>query len=320
MAIKSVKLNFKLETPGSLPEALGSSNEFVTKYHSPTLKGFLKTAPPERLYHYTAVANLISIAKSKELWATHIQHCNDATEVVHVVNTARKEIRQQLRERPWAGDEGELLAAMAQAPNAAKRFYLISLSEDGDMLSQWRAYTPPNAGASIGFFSAQLDAVCMKQGFALHKCLYGDGLQVTRETIQAFLERFRSAKQLGGDPAKARDRLVWEFSQHCVRLGCIIKHGAFSEEKEWRLVSRSIDDDHPSLDCRAGRLGFTPFFRLKLVDQEHNTLARDDGLGPSIIAGPTVDWDTVSFAMQVCVPKILPEASYRVSHAPYRVL
>ncbi len=51
--------------------------------------------------------------------------------------------------------------------------FVFSLTEKGNILSQWRAYTPSGeAGVSIGFSKEGLEKIAAKKGFELIKCLY----------------------------------------------------------------------------------------------------------------------------------------------------
>ena len=50
--------------------------------------------------------------------------------------------------------------------------FVFSLSEEGNLLSQWRGYTPLGAGVSIGFNQDKLQRHAQQKGFSLIKCLY----------------------------------------------------------------------------------------------------------------------------------------------------
>jgi len=43
-------------------------------------------------------------------------------------------------------------------------YFVFSLSEDGDRLSQWRAYGKPGDGYSLGFESAGIQAIAKSNG------------------------------------------------------------------------------------------------------------------------------------------------------------
>ena len=53
--------------------------------------------------------------------------------------------------------------------------FVASFSENGDQLSQWRAYCPKGNGFSIGFRYSDLSYLLKTTGFRLVKCIYGSG-------------------------------------------------------------------------------------------------------------------------------------------------
>ena len=63
---------------------------------------------------------------------------------------------------------------------------VCSFSEEGDILSQWRAYGDGVAKFSIGFSGALLRQVSAQMNFLLVPCLYREVKQ--RELVRALLE------------------------------------------------------------------------------------------------------------------------------------
>lgn len=100
---------------------------------------------PEQLFHYTGAKGLISIVRTRELWATHISYFSDAMEYQVALNLARELILAEVRPRDAQEQRVldlaiELLAA--QNP-IGPRVYVAALTENLDQLSQWRGYTTP---------------------------------------------------------------------------------------------------------------------------------------------------------------------------------
>jgi hypothetical protein len=93
------------------------------------------------LFHYTTIAGLMGIIESKSLWASQIQYLNDSLEFNPAIDIARKNI-----ENPsWIGKSEDyefLLPKMANDLGFAEdlKICVCSFSEEGDLLSQWRAY------------------------------------------------------------------------------------------------------------------------------------------------------------------------------------
>ena len=105
------------------------------------------------LYHYCSNTNLISILSSKEILASEFSLSNDRMEGRWI----REVFTQYCDEKNVsASDQNELLkhldVVIAAAGGAG-----FCMSEEGDLLSQWRAYADGGAGVSIGFAKEYFD-------------------------------------------------------------------------------------------------------------------------------------------------------------------
>src|SRR5215211_7755183 len=123
-----------------------------------------ETAPSAVVYHYTNAAGLLGIISTGQLWATDIEFLNDAEELTY----ARAAVLADLRARadeiapPETGSEDGLRADVLRSiaeeleyppqgePSSTYHIYATCFCEDGDLLSQWRAYGG-DGGYAIGF-------------------------------------------------------------------------------------------------------------------------------------------------------------------------
>lgn len=289
--------------------------------HSPTLDRIIAATPPPKLYHYTSPEGLLGIIKSKEARATNIWYVSDAMEIDAAVQRARDAIQSLLAARKWADDERQLLEEMnTEAGSATKQVYAFSMSEQPDLLSQWRAYCPPSGGYAIGLPSVQLKLMAAKQGFYLCRCVYQDSdvYQIVSELVETFVEHYRRRRGVGEDPAKSRQTTTGQFVQHLGLFGAAIKHGTFREECEWRLFAR-FGVDHPQVDFRTGARGIIPFFRFHLADDDYPNLAQSGTEGVlTVVVGPTSNFGAAQIAVQTMLMKYLPGAAHSSSATPYR--
>lgn len=155
-------------------------------------------APPV-LYHYTSNVGLLGMIASQEFWFTEIRFLNDSREFRLACDALVKGIqryagtyRQQWLDRGCSGAEFESMVANmcngghyeAAFGKVAKRGhpFVFSLTEEGDLLSQWRAYG--KGEYCIGFDSTKLF----------------DLMQVNYATSD--------------DPADLAGDLGWFFSEH----------------------------------------------------------------------------------------------------------
>jgi hypothetical protein len=108
------------------------------------------------LYHYTSAAGLIGLlgtdATSARMWMTQIQYMNDDSEFYHAYEFARSEIESLKEECPNAR---RVISGIWGIPHDLKdrnlppvkrtmitRYFAFSLTENPDLLSQWRGYCP----------------------------------------------------------------------------------------------------------------------------------------------------------------------------------
>src|SRR5438270_3461004 len=114
----------------------------------------LDVPPPPVLYHYTSMEGLLSIVKSGRMRASHIRYLNDLSEAEWLWGIAVRELEkmQSALETETDSDATKILELIDKRRSGNE--FVASFSENGDDLSQWRAYCPSGAGFGIGFDSA----------------------------------------------------------------------------------------------------------------------------------------------------------------------
>lgn len=181
------------------------------------------------------------------------------------------------------------------------------MSEEGDLLSQWRAYADGGAGVSIGFereYFEELGATKRDRNddfnASLTKIEYDPGKQ--REIVAEHLDDILRLVSEGAlqrptlltseDEAK---RCQDKFRSMCLRFMFFIfplftlKSPAFVEEREWRIISHLVRDPKSgemdvisNMEFRALSDRIVPFVRIKLEPLAHRSIT-DVVLGPKNI-------------------------------------
>lgn len=141
-----------------------------------------------------------------------------------------------------------------------KPIFLISFSEKGDVLSQWRAYANDGAGVSIGFSKAFLERI---ENTGLKLITYGPPSSSIKEEIDNFLAN-----------GKAKDAL-----NILIDNAPLIKNPAFSEEKEWRLLQSSPYSEN-KVKWRSSRNRLVPYVELELGNSTNINPIDEIILGP----------------------------------------
>jgi hypothetical protein len=175
--------------------------------------------------------------------------------------------------------------------------YSCCFCEEGDKLSQWRAYTENSTGYSIGFYAASLPQTQVKGTFkqVLKKVVYTreDQINSVRPAIETCLED--AIKRVGPLlPIDKEDRhkvvvgFFADFYKSIFRFLYSFKDPAFSEEKEWRVVLADINnanlDKVPFREMRGTIVPYVemPLSSLEPVKENHLPIVE-------IIQGPLVD-------------------------------
>ena len=226
--------------------------------------------PPSRLYHYTDRKGLVGILESGTIRASAARYLNDAQEL----SVAFEVARQLLGEKgPASTPEMDKLhfriREQLQGRETDFDSFVFSTSADGgDVLSQWRGYSDAGNGYALGIEGPSLVKTLSEAGvlFILAPCEYDEEPQ--RALIGDIIADAEQALHKAIQDGKATDTAIYEGTAHFL-IGFtiaapIVKHRAFREEKEWRLIFPFSSLGDPDVWFRdAGRL-LVPFKKVSL--------------------------------------------------------
>lgn len=284
--------------------------------HSNPDRGYIGIGFP--LYHYTSLESFEAIVRTHTLRASHIAYMNDWSEfrlgilmLYRVLGEARSQMSEQ--ERAIA----ECIELQLKQRNLADiQTFVLCFSEDANLLSQWRAYTPHGRGVSIGFDHNLLLGRCERVKWSWTKCVYTEQghLHVVERLARLLIS---DALKIGG-PADAatRESLRRNEKELFLFLACL-KHPAFEAEREYRLVSPPIPFTDPSINFRAGMTTLVPFYVFDLLDDEVRHFPAAD-----LVVGPTLDPEISRHAVHAVYQKYRVERTITIhdSRIPYRML
>lgn len=221
---------------------------------------FFGQSPKSPLFHYTTAEGFLSILDTKELWATSVRHLNDSSEFVHALEKYSKHFEEVVAKKLHS----TINPVIDHMLNGAKRIaetdipaHVISFSEQGNQLSQWRAYSRGMNGISIGFGPDHF--IFKNPNFKLVKCVYTDyeHNQLCEALIESLAEREKRMDGHTDKDVKEFEAWAYDFAY----LASAIKSEGFQEEQEWRLICL----DRPNLGFRSGRFGIVPYLKLPLT-------------------------------------------------------
>jgi hypothetical protein len=290
-----------------------------------------KEAHPDQqrqpLFHYTNAERFRGIIASGDIWATHFEHMNDRAELRLGEEVVLEEAQRLVRELPvdtprrYIVDEFTRLHPRARLTETAN-VYLASFSEQGDLLSQWRAYGSDGSGYAIGFRSLPLpigDRPEAQAGLMLVKCEYDPSAfrrrsrDILLEVAQGF-EDFWTAHADTSEAGRAipRGALNIGFRRIAAEIPRL-KNKAFIEEQEWRLVVIPMSDREQEITkFRAGRT-LRPYVEVGLA-QPNELLDLE-----AVVVGPSQDAALAARAAEMLLNhRGYRDGLVRSSSAPYR--
>ena len=310
----------------------------ITKYNLDRENAASERAlPGTTLFHYTATDGLIGIIERSELWATSAYYLNDSSEVIYGYGVLSEVLRNWISGCELPVDSLSLgMARELQEGfgnhllnrNLITPIYLACFCEDGNLLSQWRAYSQ-SGGYCLGFtafgegparaikpepcvYTARWVKVEYERSEQLRRCreVLDFLLPILEEPgLPGALREFDPTSQFGfhGFLRAISDVLVEEI--------IAFKSKAFEVEKEWRIVVRAremlkqgTDDggrEPVPIHFRASKGLLIPYVKLTPSGGRDLLSLKFEGQLPidSIRIGPTRDETTAAMATRMLLDK-----------------
>lgn len=259
---------------------------------------------PEILYHYCSISSFFSIIRNKSLWMCNGLNMNDkydsrylelvAYEWLEVIEKQTNDIEK----KKFCNMCSEILLNYhIERPVP----YITSFSDNGDLLSQWRAYANQGTGVCIGFETMKLFEYAVDNPshflFPFSPINKDDIILINVEyskerienTIEKLFEMFFNIYLESEKNITKLEEIAILFCGSIYKDSVLYKHSGFHEECEWRFISHRMShfsntqvvektDTDIEFECINGNI--KSHFTL---DLQKNW---DDGLIRNIILGP----------------------------------
>jgi hypothetical protein len=286
----------------------------------------------ETLYHYCSTASFHAIIQSRALWLSSLS--NDTMEGKLVARTiARLAERDSL-----AHEKVRLLQRAIGFYEEAFDGLGFCLSEEDDLLSQWRGYAGNATGVAIGFSVEYLKGLCRANkgpdhlNFTLQKVEYKPSaheerieptyLQVTQLIEDGTLKEphptgmvmtagltDQQRKDMEADNRKIITTLHRECIPFLLHL-FFLKSKAFEEEREWRILSLHVNNGEYACSHRIRDNRVVPYCAVKLEELECSPIV-EVILGPKHGTPPKIVENFLKLNGYGLVKVKRSEASYR---------
>jgi hypothetical protein len=282
------------------------------------------------LYHYCSNNAFHSIIENRSIWLSALSLSNDSMEGKLVAEIFTRIAEADGLGQPATQRLHKLVSGLEQIIDGLG----FCLSEEGDLLSQWRGYAADATGVSIGFSKdyleqlAEADQPGGKAGFTLNKVEYEREIQegllmptyieAKRHIGEMFKFGKRSIFDVRNEDEVIRDNEKLKDAYYALSMTMLplfgklflLKTRAFREECEWRLISPFSKSGSDTCSFRALSDRIVPYREFELVKSESSSIVK-------VILGPkntTPNYVIESFLKQrgfLNVTILRSEASYR---------
>jgi hypothetical protein len=284
---------------------------FSSKYVQSSIESFLKDwlsrheiKPEGELFHYTSLEGLKGILSNRSLWFSHASTLNDPLELQYGREVINEVINESIKNnsdnllRPFYD---QLKIQLNTMGDLIHHPFITCFCEEGDLLSQWRAYAQKGVGYSIGFkfnsqtqLATQIDELENGRPLFLRKVIYKPEDQ--KELVQNYLDKVLPIAKKEINKMKESENDTYpsavigiQASNPLIDLMLCFKHPAFHEEKEWRLMRVTRDNfDAENLKFRENEDSLIPYRSLFFYN---NSGEEYEFPCTSIINGPSSETD-----------------------------
>jgi len=284
------------------------------------------------LYHYCPNNAFYSIIENRRIWLSSLSLSNDSMEGKLVAEILARIAKADGLDQAATQRLQKLVSGLEQVIDGLG----FCLSEDGDLLSQWRGYAADATGVSIGFSKDYLEQFAEasrapeKPGFTLQRVEYD--LEIQESLIKpTYIEikvlinegafKFPGKRSLldarsDDEVKKDNEKIKGAFSRLSATALTLfaklflLKTRAFREEREWRLISYFVKTGDDMCSFRALNDRIVPYREFELVESESGSIVE-------VILGPrntTPNYVMESFLKQrgfLNVTILRSEATYR---------
>ena len=264
---------------------------------------------PSKLYHYTSFESAFNIINSKKLWTTQIQYLNDETEFKYAGGIAHSILSSKLKLEINEDDKFvyNKLLENTTFDHGANTF-IFSLSEEPDLLSQWRGYCK-NSGVAMGFNYDKLEQITKEQKFELLPCIYE--IEEQRKVIENTINEIRNL-YIKNKSDNNSHQFFWQvFNARFSLIAKCIKHPSFKEEKEWRLIGGPFTSYDEKYKLRPIQNMLLPYYEFELSKADDLALSE-------FIIGPNKDLYLSQHSFGTFTRKINKKWDVQITKTPFK--
>ncbi|MBX4992876.1 hypothetical protein ABID08_002046 [Rhizobium binae] len=227
-------------------------------FESDPLKPEQYNGNPEILYHYCSTATFHAIISNATIRLSALRLSNDSMEGEWYDSKLKDAIQAQNAQEflpRWYYSQRDFINQAA--------ILGLCLSEQCDLLSQWRGYADDGRGFCIGFRGEKLMQLAKMGGRAI-KVIYDEGEQ--ERIVTQIVE-------------KQRQRKPTDISLEATKnFAFAFKNPGFEEEREWRIVHEA---GYEKCNYVAKGTHLAPYLDISIPEEQRQELIAKIIIGPA---------------------------------------
>lgn len=284
------------------------------------LNEFLEINLPNELFHYTDLNGLNGILSTSEIWLSNMYFLNDKNEFEHGLRFVIEQLESYKSGFSVLKPTKYFIEALEKAIDYIKEKespYILSLTANNDLLSQWRGYTNNGVGVNVAFNKKFFE----ENKLNVYKCIYDVEKQkmilnhILTESIFKFIEIansqgiFKDAEGIELSEYNDAVSTAGEYFIYMTIFFCsIIKDKSFIEEDEWRVI---LLDDKIDINILNKGNYFKPYKKIKIKSLNNSI--------NEIMIGPNSESDLCTLSLKMLLKKYkVATAKLNQSKIPYR--
>lgn len=195
----------------------------------------------EKVYHYTSIAGLQGILENSMIRLVNTEYLNDINEIKHGYESLIDFLKYHWNDEDKQNFKEAIVNQLEDLNSSIKKdfIYTTSFSKDGNSLSQWQAYCPPEGGYAVGFDRASIQQEFIDDIETTYPYMSGeiqyntDASDTVVQFVKTYLEKFPKdgifSKETGED-------IYYTLANILLRYTFFTKDPSFVDEKEFRIV------------------------------------------------------------------------------------
>jgi len=215
---------------------------------------------------------VVDIVTEKKIRATNIFYMSDSSELRFGMSRIRQQCETILGSGTLSAIDREIVrqldAWLESRFEEYPQIFVACFTEKANDLNQWRSYTPAKLGVCIGFDGAPITDRAMGAKWLFVDCIYDAERQGAFATA-IITASLKNCKKIGADADRSPQQSYFSvFDRHAERVlhvAARLKHAAYSDEKEWRLLSPHIPHVRDArVKYRTGDSMLVPFVEIEV--------------------------------------------------------